>query len=184
MCSTQYLFLYLYVESLGARETEFTKSESKYVCVFIYWLYVILYKFIYLWFMIYAMHLKMEAFYILWLGVFCLCALCIRYFRVFVLETVKLKWVKWVKFKRNHLGIYHHHHIGYESNFTRWVILIISCYKPFWNPSPKRFCGWDFSLNSVGYECNSEWNKFVDCKIAAVVLFFSCVVRTFEFNIL
>lgn len=48
--------------------------------------------------MIYTMHLKMEAFFIIWwLWVFRLCALCVRYFYSFWFcldEIAKLKWVK------------------------------------------------------------------------------------------
>lgn len=87
-----YDYFYVSNHSGGRGRNENTESESKYVCLYI--MAGMLYMY-YILCMIYAMHLKMEAFFfILWLWVFRLCALCVRYFFI-LFGSVCLKLPNW-----------------------------------------------------------------------------------------
>lgn len=90
-----YDYFYVSNHSGGRGRNENTESESKYVCLYI--MAGILYMY-YILCMIYAMHLKMEAFF-LFCG--CECFFCVRCvsdifysFGFCLFETAKLKWVK------------------------------------------------------------------------------------------
>lgn len=160
-----YDYFYVSNHSGGRGRNENTESESKYVCLYI--MAGMLYMY-YILCMIYAMHLKMEAFFfILWLWVFRLCALCVRYFLFFLVLFVWNCQIEMSEIQWNHMGIHHYHiWVGNIANFI-WVILIISCYKPLWNLEIQWFL-WLFT-----FECfNLIWSD----TNAMPMEYFLCVV--------
>lgn len=91
-----YDYFYVSNHSGGRGRNENTESESKYVCLYI--MAGMLYMY-YILCMIYAMHLKMEAFffYFVAVSVSFVCVVCPIFFYSFwfcLFETAKLKWVK------------------------------------------------------------------------------------------